>query len=65
MAVTTRKTTVVESEDTDTQEAAATTVAATNWESLFIVATSVFLLGAIVLVLYEAGVHYGAGPFGK
>jgi hypothetical protein len=64
MAVT-RKTTV-ETEDADTQEemtAAAATP--TNWESLFIVATGVFLLAAIVLVLYEAGVHYGAGPFAR
>ncbi|HKD99900.1 MAG TPA: hypothetical protein VKE69_02725 [Planctomycetota bacterium] len=67
MALTPRKTTVApETSDADTQEETApATTAATNWESLFIIATAVFLVASIGLVLYEAGMHYGAGPFAK
>ena len=50
--------------EADTAEETAPAVAATNWDSVYILATTVFLITAIVLVLREAGIHYGAGPFG-
>jgi len=66
MAIKSRSTTVVETTDeADTAEETVPTVAATNWDSVWIIATTVFLLTAIVLVLREAGIHYGAGPFAK
>lgn len=51
-------------DETETAEdAAVAAVAATNWDTVYIVATTIFLLAAIILVLREAGTHYAAGPF--
>lgn len=66
MAIKSRTVAVAETtEEADTAEETVPTVASTNWDTVSIIATTLFLVTAIILVLREAGVHYGAGPFAK
>lgn len=52
-------------EETAEETGAEAPPAPANWEVIYLATSALMLATGIVLVLYTAGTHYGAGPFAK